>query len=96
MSDEAARSERTGWVAYIEVTKRAASRFTLALIKVQLPDDVSSLATAAAAVQRIVTTEYGGEARVQGLFEWDGGYLCPRWTGNGWRWGSPEDGESRE
>ena len=96
MTDEAARSGRTGWVAYIEVTKRTANRFTIALGEVQLPDDVSSLATAAIAIQRIVDSEYGGEARVQGLFEWEDGYLCPRWTGNGWRWGSPEDTDGQE
>jgi hypothetical protein len=84
---------RTGWVAYLAVTRRSAGRHAFALIKVQLPDDVSSLATAAAAVQRIVATEHGGAARVQGLFEWEGGYLCPRWTSSA---GRPGEWEGRD
>jgi hypothetical protein len=93
VSGERARSEQTGWVAYVELTTRAASRFRVAVIEVRLPKAVSSLAAAAIAIDRIVTTEYGGEARVQGLFEWEDGQLWPRWTGNGWHWGEPDDAD---
>jgi hypothetical protein len=96
MKDEAARSERTGWVAYVTVMTRADSRSTFAVVKVPLPADVSSLAAATATAERIVTTEYGGEARVQGLFEWDGGYLWPRWMASRVRSERPDDGEGWE
>lgn len=85
-----ARSERTGWVAYLAVLRQSPGRATFGLAKVQLPDEVSSVATATAAAERIVTTEYGGEARVQGLFEWEGRYLVPRWRADGQAGPGPE------
>jgi hypothetical protein len=93
--DDAAEEGRTGWLAYLAVTRRGARRRSFTLIKVRPPDDVSSLAAAAAAAERMVTTEHRGEAHVQGLFDWEDGYLCPRWTSSVWGSGGPGERESR-